>query len=83
MTGNYYGNASNYYLKGTHYYEIKETSTSIAIAVKEDRHYVKAFLFIKHNVITNFYFILAVVLFVIGFILFRIKKSKEEAGTKG
>ncbi|MFC9538794.1 hypothetical protein ACFTQ7_02800 [Lysinibacillus sp. NPDC056959] len=82
MTGNYCGNASNYYPKGAHYYEIKGTSTSIAIAVKEDRHWVKAVFVHKApfhimNGITNFYFILAVVLFVIGVILFRIKMSKE------
>lgn len=77
MTGNYYGNASNYYPKGTHYYEIKEVSTSTAIAVKEDRHWVKA-VFVHRapfhimNVISNIYFISIVILFVIGVILFRI-----------
>ena len=42
MTGDYYGDASNYYPKGTEYYEIKGTSTSAAIAVKDDNQWVKA-----------------------------------------
>lgn len=42
MTGKYYGDASNYYPKGTKYYAIKRTSTSIAIAVKENNRWVKA-----------------------------------------
>jgi hypothetical protein len=42
MTGNYYGDASNYYSKGTKYYEIIGTSTSKAIAVKEESQLVKA-----------------------------------------
>mgnify|MGYP003414554236 FL=1 len=38
----YYGNASNVYPIGTQYYEIKGMSTSDAIAIKEDNHWVKA-----------------------------------------
>ncbi len=82
MTGNYYGNASNYYPKGTHYYEVKGVSTSTAIAVKEDRHWVKAVFVHKApfhimNVFFNIYFISVVILFVIGVILLRTKKSKK------
>lgn len=84
MTGSYYGNASNFYPKGTKYYEIKGTSTSTAIAVKEDDQWVKAVYvheapFHIMNVILNFFFISAIVLFgliIAGFIL-RNKKSKE------
>jgi hypothetical protein len=42
MTGNYYGDASNYYPKDTKYYEIIGTSTSKAIAVEEESQFVKA-----------------------------------------
>lgn len=85
MTGNYYGDASNYYPKGTKYYEIKGTSTSTAIAVKEDNHWVKAVYVHKApfhimNVISNFYFISAIVivaLIIVGVIL-RNNKSKNQ-----
>lgn len=85
MTGNYYGDASNYYPKGTKYYEIKGTSTSTTIAVKEDNHWVKAVyvhkaLFHIMNVISNFYFISAIViiaLIIVGVIL-RNNKSKNQ-----
>ncbi|MFJ6210985.1 hypothetical protein [Lysinibacillus sp. NPDC092081] len=85
MTGNYYGDASNYYPKGTKYYAIKGTSTSIAIAVKENNQWVKAVFVHKApfhimNVISNIYFISVVViiaLLVIGVLLFRTKKSKK------
>lgn len=85
MTGNYYGDASNYYPKGTKYYAINGISTSMAIAVKENNHWVKAVFVHKApfhimNVISNIYFISVVViiaLLVIGVILFRTKKSKK------
>ncbi|KQL50424.1 hypothetical protein AN964_22445 [Heyndrickxia shackletonii] len=85
MTGNYYGDASNYYPKGTKYYEIKGTSTSTTIAVKEDNHWVKAVYVHKApfhimNVISNFYFISAIViiaLIIVGVIL-RNNKSKNQ-----
>ncbi len=41
--GNYYGNFSNIYEKGTKYYSIKGISTKIAIAVEADGKYIKAF----------------------------------------
>lgn len=77
MTGNYYGDASNYYPKGTKYYEIKGTSASAAIAVEEDNQWVKAVYVHKApfhimNVISNFFFISAVLiiaLIIVGFIL--------------
>ncbi|MEH7342320.1 hypothetical protein V7122_00290 [Bacillus sp. JJ1532] len=43
MTGSHYGNASNYYPKGTKYYEINGISTKSAIAVEtEENKWVKA-----------------------------------------
>ncbi|KOS62201.1 hypothetical protein FJQ98_17415 [Lysinibacillus agricola] len=85
MTGKYYGDASNYYPKGTKYYEIKGTSTSTAIAVKEANQWVKAIYVHKApfhimNVISNIYFISVAVimaLIVIG-VMFRAKKSKNQ-----
>lgn len=77
MTGNYYGNASNFYSKGTKYYEIKGESTSTAIAVKEDNKWVKAVYVHKArfhvmNVLTNFLFLSAIAiiaLIIVGVIL--------------
>lgn len=85
MTGKYYGDASNYYPKGTKYYAIKRTSTSIAIAVKENNRWVKAVFVHKApfhimNVISNIYFISIVVIIAlirIGVIFFKTKKSKK------
>lgn len=62
MTGNYYGSASNYYPKGTKYYEIKGISTSNAIAIKEGNQWVKAVYvheapFHIMNIFTNIFFI--------------------------
>lgn len=67
MTGNHYGNASNYYPKGTKYYEIAGTSTSEAIAVEVENHWLKAVYvhrapFHIMNVFTSLYFIAAIVL---------------------
>ncbi|QHJ71417.1 hypothetical protein [Planococcus halotolerans] len=42
MSGNYYGNASNFYPVGTVYYAIKDTGTSEAIAVNVEGEYLKA-----------------------------------------
>ncbi|CAG9621598.1 hypothetical protein [Sutcliffiella rhizosphaerae] len=82
MTGNYYGDASNYYPSGTKYYEIKGILTSTAIAVKENNQWVKAVYdhdapFHIMNVISNFYFIASVILLalIVGGVVFR-KKSK-------
>lgn len=84
MTGSYYGNASNHYPKGTKYYEIKGTSTSTEIAVKEDNQWVKAVYIHKAsfhilNIFTNKFFLFAIimlVLIVIG-VVFRRGKSGE------
>ncbi|KKI90522.1 hypothetical protein WQ54_21505 [Bacillus sp. SA1-12] len=84
ITGNYYGNASNYYPKGTNYYEIKGTSTSSAIAIKNDHKWVKAIYVQKApfhimNVLTNTCFISAVIIIaLIAIVIFQLKKSKNE-----
>ncbi len=87
MTGSYYGNTSNYYPRGTKYYEIKGTSTSAKIAVKEDHQWVKAVYVHKApfhimNVFSNIYYIFAVVIIalIVVVIVFLIKKSKTNKG---
>ncbi len=82
MTGNYYGDASNYYPKGTKYYEIKGISNTSAIAVEKDKQWVKAVyvhkapFHIMNIFSSNLFFILvgAIVLIVVG-IKYRTKKS--------
>lgn len=82
MNGRYYGDASNYYPKGTKYYAIKRTSTSVAIAVKENNRWVKAVFAHKApfhimNVISNIYFtsiVVIIALMIIGVKFFRTKK---------
>ncbi|WP_391201444.1 hypothetical protein [Psychrobacillus sp. L4] len=84
MTGEYYGDASNYYPKGTKYYEIKGISTFTAIAVKEDNQWVKAVYVHKApfhlmNIFSNLFFlaaVLIVVMIIIG-VIFRNKKTKN------
>jgi hypothetical protein len=83
MTGNYYGNASNYYPKGTKYYEIKGKSTSTAIAVKEDNKWVKAVYIHKApfhimNVLSNFLFLSAIVIIVLIIIGAILRNSKPK-----
>lgn len=85
MTGSYYGDASNYYPRGTKYYEIKGISTSTEIAVKEDGKWIKAVYVHKApfhlmNIFSDISLILAIVittLIVIG-VIFRIKRSKNQ-----
>jgi hypothetical protein len=81
MTGNYYGDASNYYTKGTKYYEIIGTSTSNAIAVKEDSQLVKAVYVHKApfhimNIFSNPIFLCSIGIIVVIIIgaIFRPKK---------
>ncbi|CAH0344046.1 hypothetical protein [Bacillus sp. CECT 9360] len=84
MTGDYYGNASNYYPKGTKYYEIMGTSTSSAIAVKEDNQWVKAVFVHKApfhimNIFSNVFslVVIGVILFIVIGAIIRTKKSKN------
>lgn len=82
MTGSYYGNASNYYARGTKYYEIEGISTSTEIAVKGDNDWVQAVYVHKApfhilNIFSNKVFmfgIIATVLIAMG-VIFRRKKS--------
>ncbi|QFF99249.1 hypothetical protein PB01_10625 [Psychrobacillus glaciei] len=84
MTGEYYGDASNYYAKGTKYYEIRGISTFTAIAIKEDNQWVKAVYVHKAtfhlmNIFSNLFFlaaVLIVVMILIG-VIFRNKKNKN------
>jgi len=81
MTGDYYGNASNYYPIGTKYYEMKGIPTSKSIAIKEDNQWVKAVYVHKApfhimNVLTNPFFIFSIViisLIIIG-LIFKTKR---------
>jgi hypothetical protein len=80
--GNYYGNASNFYPKGTKYYEIIGISTSKAIAVKEDSQMVKAVFVQKApfhimNIISNPIFLTLLGVFIL--IIFRVIFSKKES----
>lgn len=85
MTGDYYGNASNFYPIGTKYYEIKGIPTSNTIAIKEDNQWAKAVYVYKApfhimNVLTNPFFIFSIVgisLIIIG-LLSRTKKSTKQ-----
>lgn len=83
-TGDYYGNASNFYPIRTNYYQIKGRSTSNAIAIKVEKQWVKAVYVHKApfhimNLLTNQFFVFSVVslgLMIIG-LIFRTKKSKQ------
>jgi hypothetical protein len=80
--GNYYGNASNFYPKGTKYYEIIGISTSKAIAVKEDSQMVKAVFVQKApfhimNIIYNPIFLTLLGVFIL--IIIRVIFSKRTA----
>lgn len=83
MTGDYYGNASNYYEKGTVYYALKGVSPDEAIAVDADGVYVKAVYIQKAafhfmNVLTAFWLwaILALVAFSTFYFYMRSNRSK-------
>lgn len=82
MTGEYYGNASNYYPRGTKYYKIKGIPTSTAIAVKEENKWIKADYSHKvpihmMNVILDFYFASAVIIVTLTIVRLRHKRLKD------
>ncbi|MGG0719206.1 hypothetical protein ABE096_16645 [Robertmurraya massiliosenegalensis] len=82
MTGEYYGDASNYYPKGTEYYEIKGTSTSTAIAVRDNEQWMNAVYvheapFHIMNVVFNYYFIAAILIIAIIVVTVTISKQKK------
>ena len=77
-TGSYYGDASNYYSKGTKYYEMKGVSTADAIAIKDGGQWVKAVYvheapFHILNVFSNIFIIMA--LTIVGVVLHNKKQS--------
>lgn len=84
MTGNYYGDASNAYPKGTKYYEISGTSTEAAIAVEiEENKWVKAvyvhdapfhWLNLAHIMIPFLILLGSVII-----IILRMKKAKKQS----
>lgn len=77
-TGKYYGDASNYYAKGTEYYEIVGTPSSEAIAVKDGDVWVKAVYVQKApvnmmNIFTSvyFYIVITIIILIIAWNVFR------------
>lgn len=81
MTGDHYGNASNYYPIGTRYYEIKGIPTSEAIAVEVDGQWVRAVYANKApfhimNVLTSPWFIAAVALIILVIAAIIIRNSR-------
>lgn len=81
-TGSYFGNASNFYPIGTNYYQIIGTSTSNAIAIKEETQWVKAVYvyqapFHIMNLLTQPFFVVVILVLVISGLIFRTKKSKS------
>ncbi len=78
MTGNYYGDASNVYPKGTKYYEINNVSTDIAIAVEVDEKMYQKATFIReapfHWMDTLPFLVLLVLTIIIVIDLRRLKK---------
>ncbi|WP_449539702.1 hypothetical protein [Ferdinandcohnia sp. Marseille-Q9671] len=81
MTGNFYGNASNSYPKGTKYYEISGTPTESAIAVEiEKKQWVKAVYVNEapfHWMNVAIYILPFLIILAIGvYIIQRMKKAK-------
>ncbi|MEH7380991.1 hypothetical protein V7138_10965 [Bacillus sp. JJ1533] len=82
-SGDYYGNASNYYEIGTRYFKIEGISINEAIAVEtDDGHYVKAdyvhdAAFGFKNVLMNFNFWSVVGIFVIVLVGITVLRSKQ------
>ncbi|MEH7225355.1 hypothetical protein V7112_16225 [Bacillus sp. JJ1566] len=83
QSGDYYGNASNYYEIGTRYYEIEGISINEAIAVEtEEDHYVKAVhvhdaLFSFKNIFMSFNFWVIVGIVLIVSVWVTVLRSKQ------
>ena len=83
MTGSYFGNASNYYSKGTKYYKMNGISTADAIAIKEGNQWVKAVYvheapFHILNLFSNIFIIMAMIIMaltIVGVVLHNKKQS--------
>lgn len=78
MTGNYYGDASNVFPKGTKYYEINNVSTDLAIAVEVEENMYQKVTFIReapfHWMDTLPFIVLLVLTIIIVIDLRRLKK---------
>lgn len=76
MTGDYYGNASNEYPKGTQYFSISgiSTNTAIAVQVKKEK-YMKAVFVHKSTTHWNPYYYF--ILFVVAVVLFSFLGKKK------
>ncbi|MHC8517413.1 hypothetical protein [Sporosarcina sp. ITBMC105] len=83
MTGDHYGNASNYFPIGTNYYEIKGISTSTAIAVENNEQWVEAVYAHKapfhiKNILSNVFLIITVAaLLMIGMVYYVYRKNRS------
>ncbi|MDF1511200.1 hypothetical protein PZE06_24005 [Robertmurraya sp. DFI.2.37] len=82
MTGEYYGDASNYYPIGTEYFAIQGVSVSSAIAVKENEKWIKAVYVNKApfhimNIVSNFYFLSALVICILIITTKIVRKLKS------
>jgi ATP-dependent Zn protease len=85
MTGNYYGNASNDYPKGTKYFEINNISTKTAIAVQvaenqwQKAEYVHEAPFHWMDLVTKVLpFLILIVIAIAIVIIIRMKKSRSK-----
>ena len=82
-TGSYFGNASNYYSKGTKYYKMNGISTADAIAIKDGNQWVKAVYvheapFHILNLFSNIFIIMAMIIMaltIVGVVLHNKKQS--------
>ncbi|MEH7236821.1 hypothetical protein [Bacillus sp. JJ1562] len=83
QSGDYYGNASNFFEIGTSYFKIEGTPTNEAIAVEtEDGHYVKAVYvhdapFSIKNVFMSFNFWAVIGIVVIVLVGITVLRSKQ------
>lgn len=89
MTGNYYGDASNYFSVGSKYYSIEGIETSKEIAIKNDGDYVRAVYahsapFHIMNIVTSPFFMILLILIIVLplIILYRKKKIKRKKSFK-
>ncbi|MFC7686301.1 hypothetical protein [Ureibacillus sp. GCM10028918] len=84
MTGDFYGNASNLFPRGTEYFEISGISTDTTIAVKEEKGkwvkavYVKKAPFHWMNLLTNPFPYLILILIVLFIGLLKMKKNSKK-----
>ena len=77
-TGDYYGDASNYYEIGTRYFEIKDVSVKEAIAVeKSPNEFVKALYTYDRPNIFNVNILIGLALVFFIFLLIVVLKSKQ------